>query len=108
MYLPCCPAPNCLDRQGELSENCVPNLTVRFILSGSTSLTNDFVEEPDALHALVDVLRVKVREEVGDGGEHHAGVLPALGVQLLKQSRRRGRVPLYEYAHRAWISVEVL
>ena len=52
-----------------------------------TTLTNDFVEEPDALHALVDVLRVKVREEVRDGGEHHAGVLPALGVQLLEQSR---------------------
>ena len=35
VYQPCCPAPNCLGRQGELSENCVPNLTVRFILSRS-------------------------------------------------------------------------
>ena len=35
MYLPCCPVPNCLGKQGELSENCLPNLTVRFILSPS-------------------------------------------------------------------------
>ena len=35
VYQPCCPAPNCLGRQGELSENSVPNLTVRFILSRS-------------------------------------------------------------------------
>ena len=37
VYLPCCPAPNCLGKQEELSENCVPNLTVRFILSPSNS-----------------------------------------------------------------------
>ena len=35
VYLPCCPVPNCLDKQGELSGNCLPNLTVRFILSPS-------------------------------------------------------------------------
>ena len=35
VYLHCCPVPNCLGKQGELSENCLPNLTVRFILSPS-------------------------------------------------------------------------
>ena len=38
VYLPCCPVPNCLGKQGELSENCLPNLTVRFILSPSNLL----------------------------------------------------------------------
>ena len=28
VYLPCWPAPNCLGKQGELSEKCVPNLTI--------------------------------------------------------------------------------
>ena len=37
VYLPCCPVPNCLGKQGELSGNCLPNLTVRFILSPSTN-----------------------------------------------------------------------
>ena len=30
VYLPCCPVPNCLGKQGELSRNCLPNLTVSF------------------------------------------------------------------------------
>ena len=38
MYLPCCPVPNCLGKQGELSGNCLPNLAVRFILSPSILL----------------------------------------------------------------------
>ena len=35
VYLSCCPVPNCLGKQGELSGNCLPNLTVMFILSPS-------------------------------------------------------------------------
>ena len=35
VYLPCCPVLNCLGKQGELSGNCSPDLTVRFILSPS-------------------------------------------------------------------------
>ena len=31
MYLPCCPVPNCLGKQGELSENYLPNRQVHFI-----------------------------------------------------------------------------
>ena len=35
LYLPCFPVPYCLGKQGELSGNSLPNLTVRFILSPS-------------------------------------------------------------------------
>ena len=42
VYLPCCPVPNCLGKQGELSGNCLPNLTVRFILSPSIILSFQF------------------------------------------------------------------
>ena len=38
VYLNCCLVPNCLGKQGELSGNCLPNLTVRFILSPSILL----------------------------------------------------------------------
>ena len=34
-YQPCCPVPCCPGKQGELSENCLPNLTVQFILGRS-------------------------------------------------------------------------
>ena len=37
VYLPSCPVPNCLGKQGEFSRNCFPNLTVRFNLSPSIS-----------------------------------------------------------------------
>ena len=36
VYLPYCRVLNWLGKQGELSGNCLPNLTVRFILSPST------------------------------------------------------------------------
>ena len=36
VYLPCCPVPNCLSKRGDLSGICLPNLTVRFILSPSS------------------------------------------------------------------------
>ena len=34
-YQPCCPIPCCPGKRGELSENCLPNLTVQFILGRS-------------------------------------------------------------------------
>ena len=37
VYMPCCPVPNCLGKEGELSGNCLTNLTVGFILSPSMS-----------------------------------------------------------------------
>ena len=51
-------------------------------LENDDPLTNDLVEQPDALHPLVDVLRVELGE-VGDAGEQDARVAPGLGVQLL-------------------------
>ena len=38
VYQSCCPAPNCLRKQEELSGNCLPNLTVSFILSPTRSI----------------------------------------------------------------------
>ena len=46
--------------------------------------TDDFVEEADALHAFVDILRVEFGE-VGDAGEHDADALFPLRVQFLLQ-----------------------
>ena len=37
-YQPCCPG-----KQGELSENCLPNLTVQFILGRSTRWYREIV-----------------------------------------------------------------
>ena len=37
-YQPCCPVPCCSGKQGELSENCLPNLTVQFIIIGLDQL----------------------------------------------------------------------
>ena len=53
---PCCPVPNCLSKQGELSGNClpIPNLTVRFILSPSIRLcefdSNLAIRQPQPAH----------------------------------------------------------
>ncbi len=44
--------------------------------------TYNFVEETDALHALIDVLGVKFRE-IRNGGKHDAHVIFGLRVQLL-------------------------
>ena len=55
VYLSCCPASDCLGKQGELSENCVPNLSVRFILLGSSVMMwsmwcyNKFSKKPSEM-----------------------------------------------------------
>ncbi len=61
------------------------------VVQDLVKVNDDLVEQPDALHALVDVLRVEVGEEVGDGGEEDAGVAAALGVQLLRERTKIDR-----------------
>ena len=48
------------------------------------ALTDDLIEKPDALHSLVDVLRVEVRE-VGDRGEQDPCVGTTLGIEVLEK-----------------------
>ena len=65
VYLPCCPVPNCLGKQGGLSGNCLPNLTVRFILSVVTIHDTDLLQGSDevdeaARHSAHDVAGVAV------------------------------------------------
>ena len=73
VYLPYCPVLNCLGKQGELSGNCLPNLTVRFILSPSnvckiSDLNGGFQLDDGYLHGgLLDVAaRPHVVDQVAD------------------------------------------
>ena len=56
VYLPCCPVPNCLGKQGGPSGNCLPNLTVRFILSPRRNVSK-YVQ---VLQCMLSVVRLQI------------------------------------------------
>ena len=95
MYLPCCPVPNCLGKQGELAGNCLPNLTVRFILSLSTyqvDLWHEVEEGPGGGARVVGEELAGARQDV-EGGVHAEDPLggPELTTALTPRLHEAGK-----------------
>ena len=52
----------------------------------TSPLTNDFIEQSDTLHPLIDILGVEVCK-VRDGSKKNSGIGTSLGVEVLGKKR---------------------